>query len=101
MILVFLGTLVSHSHAAPIEEHDIVFNLPIVKTSAAASLETLSFADYSGKLIYLDFWASWCVPCLQSMPFLNRLRNREHHRGFEVIAVNLDKDIAVARQIVV
>ena len=43
-----------------------------------------------GKVIYIDFWASWCAPCAQSMPFINELYTQYHHKGFEVIGVNLD-----------
>ncbi len=49
-----------------------------------------SLSDYKGKVIYLDFWASWCKPCIQSMPLLNKLRNEFKEDGFEIIAVNLD-----------
>jgi len=45
-----------------------------------------------GKVIYLDFWASWCKPCLKSMPELNLIRADLKDNGFEVIAVNLDLD---------
>lgn len=49
--------------------------------------------DYQGKVIYLDFWASWCTPCALSMPLLNKLRNKYVSRGFEVIAINVDEDV--------
>lgn len=45
-----------------------------------------------GRVIYLDFWASWCVPCLKSMPQLNQLSSELSGSGFEVIAVNLDEN---------
>lgn len=50
--------------------------------------ETLS--SYRGKVIYLDFWASWCKPCLESMPLLNQMRGELVDENFEIIAVNLD-----------
>ncbi len=46
-----------------------------------------------GKVIYLDFWASWCKPCRTSMPLLDQLRSELKAQGFEVIAVNLDDDL--------
>jgi twitching motility two-component system response regulator PilG len=42
-------------------------------------------SQYQGKVIYLDFWASWCKPCLKSMPLLNELRTELAKEGFEVI----------------
>ncbi|MBK6617627.1 MAG: TlpA family protein disulfide reductase [Nitrosomonas sp.] len=44
-----------------------------------------------GKVIYIDFWASWCPPCIQSFPFMNQLFADFHERGLEVIGVNLDE----------
>jgi len=52
--------------------------------------ETIKLSSYRGKVIYLDFWASWCIPCKESMPLFNKLREHLKGSGFEVIAVNLD-----------
>lgn len=53
---------------------------------------TLSLDTFSGNVIYLDFWASWCTPCLQAMPFLDTLQKQYGEEGFTVIAVNVDED---------
>lgn len=59
---------------------------------ATTEISLKKFSQSQGKVIYLDFWASWCKPCLISMPKLDRLRSELKGKGFEVIAVNLDDD---------
>ncbi len=52
--------------------------------------------ELHGRVVYLDFWASWCVPCRQSFPWMQNLKETYESRGLTVIAVNLDHDRADA-----
>lgn len=63
-----------------------------------ANNQEISLKQHRGKVIYLDFWASWCVPCLQSFPTIKRLKEKYGDKGFEVISVNLDEDLKAATQ---
>lgn len=48
--------------------------------------------DYRGKVVYLDFWASWCAPCRSSFPWMSEMQQRYGEQGLAVIAINLDKE---------
>jgi thiol-disulfide isomerase/thioredoxin len=67
---------------------------------SASSLDgngNLSLAQFKGKVVYLDFWASWCGPCKASLPMLEELRKELPADEFQILAVNVDKDAARAR----
>lgn len=67
----------------------------IISLPAAAD-DTLDLAGYSGKVVVLDFWASWCVPCRRSFPWLNEMQARYGDDGLVVVGVNVDEDPAAA-----
>ncbi len=69
------------------------FTLPTLQQDTPTTLK-----QYAGKVIYLDFWASWCAPCRTSFPLLNKLHEKLKSQGFEVVGVNLDEDKANAEK---
>lgn len=94
-ILLILLPLISHtSYSVEAEDIAPVVELPLLEDGIAG--RTNSIANHKGKLIYLDFWASWCGPCRQSFPFLQKIRTQYANQGFEVIAVNVDAKLSDA-----
>jgi cytochrome c biogenesis protein CcmG, thiol:disulfide interchange protein DsbE len=62
--------------------------LAIAPSRAADS--TLNLDDYRGQVVLLDFWASWCVPCRRSFPWMNQMQQKYGEQGLVIIGVNMD-----------
>lgn len=51
-----------------------------------------------GKVVYVDFWASWCIPCRQSFPWMQELYEKYHDQGLEIVAINVDRERSAAKR---
>lgn len=81
-------------------ERDVFKALGVKKLEAGSPLGSFALpdvdggvrqlSDWSDKLVLLNFWATWCSPCLVEMPALNRLHEKYKAQGFAVLAVNTD-----------
>jgi len=58
---------------------------------AMADGRPVSLTSLRGNVVYVDFWASWCVPCKRSFPWMNALQERYRGQGFAIVAINVDK----------
>jgi thiol-disulfide isomerase/thioredoxin len=58
----------------------------------AAQSATFDPQEYAGKVVVLDFWASWCVPCRRSFPWLNTMHEKYDDVGLVIVGVNLDME---------
>jgi len=76
------------------------------QVSPSCALTTLdgnpahNLQELKGKVVYMDFWASWCPPCVKSFPFLNELDHELKEQGLHVIGVNLDEKVADAQEFI-
>lgn len=75
--LIILFSPLTHAQKAP------TFVLPGDK-------QNIDLKKLKGKVVYLDFWASWCDPCRKSFPWMNDMHSRYDSKKFTIIAVNLD-----------
>lgn len=89
---VFASALLSHRvNALELGEPAPNFTLqPLAQTAP------ISLSKYKGRVVYLDFWASWCGPCRKSFPLLDAMKQALAPQGFEVLAINLDENKADA-----
>lgn len=62
--------------------------------------KNLKLGDLRGQVVMINFWATWCGPCRQEMPHLNRLQERYRKAGFTVLGVNIDDQPEVAREMI-
>lgn len=52
----------------------------------------IKLSEISNRLIWLDFWASWCKPCKESFPFMIEMQSKYSEAGLKIIAINVDSD---------
>src|SRR6266699_836993 len=88
MLFAFVGVLYSSLHDNVVKVGDKAPNFSI-KTDAG---KTLTVHDFGGKLLILNFWATWCPPCINEVPSLNELQRELGPKGLVVLGVSEDKD---------
>lgn len=70
-------------------------NAPLANGTAGGLYQTLPALDlaaHAGKVVYIDFWASWCAPCRRSFPWMQETQRELASRGLVILTVNVDED---------
>jgi peroxiredoxin/YHS domain-containing protein len=80
-----------------LKDPDAFIPAPLPRTAVPFTLKTttgtsISLADMRGKLVLIDFWATWCVPCVKSMPAIQKLHTKYSLDGLAVIGISIDDD---------
>ena len=94
--LVFFIYLISSSFAYSIDPPNIK-NLIIHKEKKKinhvkffnSKSKKVSLNDFNSKLVIINFWATWCAPCKEEMPHLNRLKSKDEFKDIEIITINI------------
>ena len=71
-------------------------SMPVVTPDAVNLSKTQSLGELKGKVVFLNFWATWCGPCREEMPSMEALHKRYGEKGFEILAVNCMEDADAA-----
>ena len=82
--------------AVPAQAIEVGKPAPDCSLNALGSSPAGHTAAHRGKVMYVDFWASWCVPCAKSFPFLNKLDADLRDKGLQIVGVNVDEQSADA-----
>lgn len=85
LALLLSGTALAVEEGEPAPD----FTLPSIHADQA----DITLSDLEGKVVYVDFWASWCAPCLTSLPLYNELYHEYKDQGLEIVAINVDNPI--------
>jgi len=80
----------------PVRAVSTVAALCCLMMAVPAPAGPIDLAALRGRVVYLDFWASWCTPCRQSFPWMESIRKSYQDQGLAVIAVDVDQDRADA-----
>ncbi len=76
----------------PVQAVELATPAPAIALPQLQSDQQVTLASLRGKVVLVDFWASWCGPCVESLPQYQKLRDEFAREDFEVLAVNLDED---------
>jgi len=94
MMVAFCVALYTSLHETVVNAGDKAPNFSI-STDAG---KTVTARDFGGKLLLLNFWATWCPPCIEEIPGLNQMARELGPKGLVILGVSVDKDEAVYKQ---
>ena len=75
-----------------LDEIEMIGKAPKAIETTDLDGEALSLDDYKGKVLLIDFWATWCGPCIQEMPNVQNVYAKYKDKGFDILGISLDQD---------
>lgn len=88
---------VQRSAGLGLAKHDLIGQRPPKLETTDIDGVAVNLEDYRGKVVLVDFWATFCGPCIEELPNLKRVYEDLHKKGFEVIGVSLDEDVDLVK----
>lgn len=90
--------------AAAVLLSTVVFAVGVQEKAPDFTLKTLDgpnqrLQEYQGQVVLINFWASWCGPCRQEMPLLDRIHQRYQDAGFAVLGINVEDEVGPAKEV--
>lgn len=87
-VLLGLSLLASPAYAINVGDRAPYFEAP----SLSPGVRPVRLSNYKGKVVYLEFWASWCSPCWDAFPHLEEIYTQMAGDGFEIIGINVNDE---------
>ena len=91
--ILVVATLLSANAAFALDVGD---RAPAFSAPSLDGKSMVELSKFRGKIVYLDFWASWCAPCLTAIPEIEKMRGEFPSEDFQIVAVNLDQKVKKA-----
>lgn len=97
-LLFLTGFVLTLATTMSVSAHSVGEVRPSCILTSLEGEHVYNLQELKGKVIYVDFWASWCPPCVRSFPFLNQLEHDLKDQGLQVIGINLDEKLMDAKK---
>ena len=96
LLIIFIFLLSNSLAAETTEIKNLIINKELKKYDSLTFLDSknnlLELNDYTGKLVLLNFWATWCAPCKEEMPSLDLLQSNENLNNLKIFPINVGQD---------
>ncbi len=90
ILFVALGVFFGNQHTTPASPESAAVSKLLSQSMANTNGQTQPLAQWKGKALIVNFWATWCAPCVEEMPELSALQREIEHRQIQVLGVGVD-----------
>jgi len=95
-LLIAISCLTLSSPASAVKVKQIAPDFTLASNKGA----NIRLKDLRGKVVMINFWATWCAPCRKELPLLNTLYNKYKSKGFVLLGVNIDEKSSLAKKMI-